>query len=132
MPKKEIKTKSKIMRMTEQEAQELDDLLSKTDLNFSQLVRKSITDLKNELDENKGYVHNKVKTMVKPSKVDREVLLELGRVGNNINQIAKSLNILKKQNNEVEYFQCLLVLKEMRTDLQNVVVQLPKKNKNDD
>lgn len=117
------------MRMTETEAKELDELLSRTDLNFSQFVRKGITDLKNELDENKGYVQDKIKTVVKPSKVDREVLLELGRVGNNINQIARSLNILKKQNNEVDYFQCLLVLKEMRTDLQAVVVQLPKKNK---
>lgn len=130
MPKKETKTKSKIMRLTETEAKNLDDLLEQTELNFSQLVRKGITDLKAEIN---GI--EKKKTPKKTSKIDKAALLELGRVGNNINQIAKSLNILKNQQPQVDdfnYFQCLCVLKEMRDELQNVVVQLPKTKKNDD
>ena len=118
------------MRLTETEARDLDDLLEQTDLNFSQLVRKGITDLKAEIN---GI--EKKKTPKKTSKIDKAALLELGRVGNNINQIAKSLNILKNQQPQVDdfnYFQCLCVLKEMRDELQNVVVQLPKTKKNDD
>lgn len=118
------------MRLTETEAKNLDDLLEQTELNFSQLVRKGITDLKAEIN---GI--EKKKTPKKTSKIDRAALLELGRVGNNINQIAKSLNILKNQQPQVDdfnYFQCLCVLKEMRDELQNVVVQLPKTKKNDD
>lgn len=130
MKNTEKKNITKRLRMTETEAKDLDDLLEQTDLNFSQLVRKGITDLKAEIN---GI--EKKKAPKKTSKIDKAALLELGRVGNNINQIAKSLNILKNQQPQVDdfnYFQCLCVLKEMRDELQNVVVQLPKTKKNDD
>ena len=76
----------------------------------------------------------KIKTVVEVvkryQKTDPDLLLELGKIGNNINQIARALNIIKnadqQEQRKLEIFNILLVLKAIQTELEQVFPALPK------
>ena len=94
MAKKELKTETKRLRLTKSEAEQLDKYLADNKINFSDLVNgflsekvmsKVPTVSESEINEAKK------KTVVKqPPKVDPALLFQIGKIGNNLNQVAKS------------------------------------------
>ena len=79
-------------------------------------------------------LRTKVKTVVEVvkryQKTDPALLLELAKIGNNINQIARALNIIKnadpQEQRKLDIFSILLVLKAIQTELEQVFPALPK------
>lgn len=63
------------------------------------------------------------------SKLDPKFLLELGRIGNNINQIARSLNVLCLQNQQSQqqfsFLYCLDELQKIQNELHQHLDALP-------
>jgi len=58
---------------------------------------------------------------------DPSLIRELGYVGNNLNQIAKALNILKNKNGEIELSQMRelnALLKDLSSTVKKAIVQL--------
>ena len=57
-------------------------------------------------------------------------MVELAKIGNNINQIARALNIIKnadsQEQRKLDIFSVLLVLKIIQTELQHIFPALPK------
>jgi hypothetical protein len=57
-------------------------------------------------------------------------LLELARIGNNINQIARALNIIKnadsQEQRKLDILKIFLVLKAIQTELEHIFPALPK------
>lgn len=84
-----------------------------------------ITDLKHQ---KKRSTKNKIARPVPDA--DPKLLMELGRIGNNVNQIARSLNFLCLQNTqELEKFSfidCLDVLATIQSDLHQHLPIIPK------
>ena len=76
----------------------------------------------------------KIKTVVEVikryQKTDPALLLELAKIGNNLNQIARALNIIKnadhQEQRKLDIFSVLLVLKGIQTELEKVFPALPK------
>jgi hypothetical protein len=66
----------------------------------------------------------KIKTVVEVvkryQKTDPDLLLELSKIGNNLNQIARALNIIKNANpqeqRKLDIFSIFLVLKSIQTE----------------
>ncbi|MCF9000282.1 plasmid mobilization relaxosome protein MobC [Acinetobacter nectaris] len=81
----------------------------------------------------------KIKVINKFQRIDPELLVELNAIGNNLNQIARALNILKQEDNGLEnrvnfdYLQCLFILEnisnEITQTLNKVHLQKPNKGK---
>ncbi|MHA3084532.1 plasmid mobilization relaxosome protein MobC, partial [Acinetobacter sp. ANC 5383] len=63
-------------------------------------------------------------------KTDPDLLLELSKIGNNINQIARALNIIKnadqQEQRKLDIFQIHLVLKAIQNELTDIFPSLPK------
>ena len=61
---------------------------------------------------------------------DPALLLELSKIGNNLNQIARALNIIKnadpQEQRKLDIFSIFLVLKGIQTELEHVFPTLPK------
>ena len=76
----------------------------------------------------------KIKTVIEVvkryQKTDPNVLLELSKIGNNLNQIARALNIIKnadqQEQRKLDIFSIFSVLKGIQTDLEQVFPALPK------
>ena len=76
----------------------------------------------------------KIKTVVeivkRYQKTDPTLLLELAKIGNNVNQIARALNIIKnadpQEQRKLDIFSVFSVLKGIQTDLEQVFPRLPK------
>jgi hypothetical protein len=76
----------------------------------------------------------KIKTVVEVvkryQKTDPDLLLELSKIGNNLNQIARALNIIKnadpQEQRKLDIFSIFSVLKNIQTDLEQVFPALPK------
>ncbi len=85
--KKAKKTVTRNLRMTEKEVKELDEFLNEIDMSFSAFVRQAVS-LRQPLKSSKPARRYKAPL----PKTDPDLMLELCRIGNNINQIARSLN----------------------------------------
>lgn len=126
--KKVNKTVSRKIRFRPDEVAQLDDFLKEMDLSFSQFVRDAVA-LRQSVP--KATTKKRV-TTAPPPQVDPALLLEIGRIGTNINQIARSLNILKNDESQSElraqfsFAECLRVLLQMLEELQAVIGELPK------
>lgn len=76
----------------------------------------------------------KIKTVIeivkRYQKTDPDLLLELAKIGNNINQIARALNIIKnadpQEQRKLDIFNIFRVLKGIQNELENVFPALPK------
>ena len=133
----------KRLRFLEIEAEQLEQLLELKGISFTNLVHALIA---HEYRMSQPYVPRENETQLgviqakaSPPKVSRVAtsyckldpafLRELGRIGNNINQIAKSLNILclSQQKNKVDfsYIQCLAVLENIQQLLHQHLDPLP-------
>ena len=135
-----IRSKSKIFRLTELQLEQLEQHLEKENTNFTDfilsLIQREI--MKDAVTvrrpEEELQPRTKIKTVVEVvkryQKTDPDLLLELSKIGNNLNQIARALNIIKNANpqeqRKLDIFSIFLVLKSIQTELEQVFPALPK------
>ena len=135
------KDKIKKFRLTDLQLEQLQQQLKKENTNFTDSIHSLI---EREVMQNAITVQQhpveikplrtKVKTVVEVvkryQKTDPALLLELAKIGNNINQIARALNIIKnadpQEQRKLDIFSILLVLKAIQTELEQVFPALPK------
>ena len=71
-----------------------------------------------------------VEVVKRYQKTDPALLLELAKIGNNINQIARALNIIKnadpQEQRKLDIFSIFLVLKGIQIELEGIFPALPK------
>ena len=138
MAKKELKTEVKRLRLTELEAKQLEKYLGDHDLNFSEFVNALIgqkimsefpTVLAEPLDATADSKKSKSKIVRQPPKTDPALLFQIGKIGNNLNQVARSLNLIQKDKkliNDFSFFECLYTLSLIQSDIHEVIGDLPK------
>ena len=118
MAKKELKTVVKRLRLTELEASQLEKYLDDRELNFSEFVNKLISqqimsDVPTVLAEHVQSMvepipqKKKRQPIKQPPKVDPALLFQIGRIGNNVNQIATVLNTIRQEPKLVSNFSFL-------------------------
>lgn len=134
----------KRLRFTNAQAQKLEQLLEAENMIFTDLIHFLITQqflakkntqlIEDEIGletESAKKRHRRKAKYMQPfvPKVDPVLLRELGRIGNNINQIAKSLNILcLSKQTDIERFSfgmCLQILSEIQQELHQHLEPLP-------
>jgi hypothetical protein len=136
-----MRSRTKIFRLTELQLEQLEQQLKKENTNFTDFIHSLI---EREVMQNAITVQQhpveikplrtKVKTVVEVvkryQKTDPALLLELAKIGNNINQIARALNIIKnadpQEQRKLDIFSIFLVLKAIQTELEQVFPSLPK------
>ena len=135
-----IRSKSKIFRLTELQLEQLEQHLEKeqttfTDFILSLIQREIMKDAVTvRRPEEELQPRTKIKTVVEVvkryQKTDPDLLLELSKIGNNLNQIARALNIIKNANpqeqRKLDIFSIFSVLKGIQTELEQVFPALPK------
>ena len=135
-----IRSKSKIFRLTELQLEQLEQHLEKeqttfTDFILSLIQREIMKDAVTvRRPEEELQPRTKIKTVVEVikcyQKTDPDLLLEFSKIGNNLNQIARALNIIKNANpqeqRKLDIFSIFSVLKGIQTDLEQVFPALPK------
>ena len=138
MAKKELKTEVKRLRLTELEAKQLEKYLDDHDLTFSEFVNAFIgqkimsefpTVLAEPLDVTADSKKSKSKIARQPPKTDPALLFQIGKIGNNLNQVARSLNLIQKDKkliNDFSFFECLHTLSLIQSDIHEVIGDLPK------
>ena len=133
----------KRLRFLDLQAEQLEQLLEWKGISFTDLVHMLIaheyatsqpyvpreSELQNSVVRAKNVATKVSRVATSYCKLDPEFLRELGRIGNNINQIAKSLNILclsqQKQKMDFSYIQCLAVLENIQQQLHQHLDPLP-------
>ena len=136
-----MRSRTKIFRLTELQLKQLEQYIQKENTNFTDFIHSLI---EREVMQNAITVQQhpveikplrtKVKTVVEVvkryQKTDPALLLELAKIGNNINQIARALNIIKNANpqeqRKLDILKIFLVLKAIQTELEQVFPALPK------
>lgn len=135
-----IRSKSKIFRLTELQLEQLEQHLEKeqttfTDFILSLIQREIMKDAVTvRRPEEELQPRTKIKTVVEVvkryQKTDPDLLLELSKIGNNLNQIARALNIIKNANpqeqRKLDIFSIFSVLKGIQTELEQIFPALPK------
>ena len=135
-----IRSKSKIFRLTELQLEQLEQHLEKeqttfTDFILSLIQREIMKDAVTvRRPEEELQPRTKIKTVVEVvkryQKTDPDLLLELSKIGNNLNQTARALTIIKNANpqeqRKLDIFSIFLVLKSIQTELEQVFPALPK------
>ena len=136
-----LRTKTKSFRLTELQLKQLEIHLKKENSEFSDflhsLIQREImqdTVTVQQIQDEIKPLRTKVKTVVEVvkryQKTDPALLLELAKIGNNINQIARALNIIKnadpQEQRKLDVFSVLLILKAIQIELEHVFPALPK------
>lgn len=138
MANRETKTEVKRLRLTALENEQLEAYLAQHGLGFTEFANQLISEkIMNDsptviaedqtLDTTPKKQEKKVITKV--MQADPALLFQVGRIGNNINQIAKALNQIQYDKNavaEFSYLECLHTLDLIQTDLKAVLGELPK------
>ena len=136
-----MRSKSKIFRLTELQLEQLEKHLEKEGTTFTdfihsliqrEVMQNAITVKQPKEEQKKPRL--KVKTVIEVvkryQKTDPALLLELSKIGNNLNQIARALNIIKnadpQEQRKLDIFSIFLVLKGIQTELEHVFPTLPK------
>ena len=136
-----MRSKNKIFRLTELQLEQLEKHLEKEGTTFTdfihsliqrEVMQDAVTVKRPTEEELKP--RTKIKTVIEVvkryQKADPNVLLELSKIGNNLNQIARALNIIKNANpqeqRKLDIFSIFLVLKSIQTELEQVFPALPK------
>ena len=135
-----LRSTSKIFRLTELQLEQLEQHLEKeqttfTDFILSLIQREIMKDAVTvRRPEEELQPRTKIKTVVEVikcyQKTDPDLLLEFSKIGNNLNQIARALNIIKnadpQEQRKLDIFSIFSVLKGIQTDLEQVFPALPK------
>ena len=136
-----MRSRTKIFRLTELQLEQLEQQLKKENTNFTdfihslierEVMQNAITVKQPKEEQKKPRL--KVKTVIEVvkryQKTDPALLLELSKIGNNLNQIARALNIIKnadpQEQRKLDIFSIFLVLKGIQTELEHVFPTLPK------
>ena len=138
------KDKIKKFRLSELQLEQLEQYIRKENTNFTDFIQSLIqreimqdaVTVQQHLEEIKP-VRTKVKTVVEVikryQKTDPTLLLELAKIGNNLNHIARALNIIKnadqQEQRKLDILKIFLVLKAIQTELQQLFPTLPKINR---
>ena len=136
-----MRSKNKIFRLTELQLEQLEKHIEKEETTFTDFIHSLIQrevmqdaiTVKQPKEEQKK-PRLKVKTVIEVvkryQKTDPALLLELSKIGNNLNQIARALNIIKnadpQEQRKLDIFSIFSVLKGIQTDLEQVFPALPK------
>lgn len=135
------KDKIKKFRLTDLQLKQLQQQLKKENTNFTDFIhslieREVMQDavIVQQHPEEVKPLRTKVKTVVEVvkryQKTDPALLLELAKIGNNINQIARALNIIKnadpQEQRKLDVFSVLLILKAIQIELEHVFPALPR------
>ena len=136
-----MRSRTKMFRLTELQLKQLEQYIQRENTNFTDFIHSLIArevmhdavTVQQTHDEIKP-ARTKIKTVVEVvkryQKTDPDLLLELAKIGNNINQIARALNIIKNadplEQRKLDIFNIFLVLKAIQTELEQVFPSLPK------
>ena len=138
-----IRSKSKIFRLTELQLEQLEQHLEKEQTTFTdfilsliqkEIMKDAVTVRRPEEEEEEELQpRTKIKTVVEVvkryQKTDPDLLLELSKIGNNLNQIARALNVIKnadpQEQRKLDIFKIFSVLKGIQTDLEQIFPALP-------
>ncbi|WP_269915537.1 MobC family plasmid mobilization relaxosome protein [Acinetobacter sp. HY1485] len=137
-----MRNKTKIFRLTELQLEQLEQYLKKENTNFTDFIhslieREVMQDSVTVQRSTPKPTRTKIKTIVEVvkryQKTDPELLVELAKIGNNINQIARALNVIKnadlQEQRKLDTFNLMVVLKNIQTELQQLFPALPKINR---
>ena len=135
-----MRSKSKIFRLTPLQLEQLEKHIEKENTNFTDFIHSLIqrevmqdaVTVRQSIEERKPRL--KVRTVIelvkRYQKTDPALLLELARIGNNLNQLARALNIIKnaalQEQKKLDIFACFQVLKTIQNDLEQISPALPK------
>ena len=136
-----MRSKNKIFRLTELQLEQLEKHLEKEGTTFTdfihsliqrEVMQDAVTVKRPTEEELKP--RTKIKTVIEVvkryQKADPNVLLELSKIGNNLNQIARALNIIKnadsQEQRKLDIYSLFSVLKGIQTELEHVFPTLPK------
>ena len=135
-----MRSKSKIFRLTPLQLEQLEKHIEKENTNFTDFIHSLIQrevmqdaiTVRQSIEERKPRL--KVRTVIelvkRYQKTDPALLLELARIGNNLNQLARALNIIKnaalQEQKMLDIFACFQVLKGIQNDLEKIYPALPK------
>ncbi len=128
-----IRSKSKIFRLTELQLEQLEQHLEKEQTTFTDFI---LSLIQREIMKDAVTVRRPeeelqpVEVIKCYQKTDPDLLLEFSKIGNNLNQIARALNIIKnadpQEQRKLDIFSIFSVLKGIQTDLEQVFPALPK------
>ena len=136
-----MRSRTKIFRLNELQLEQLQQQLQKENTNFTDFIhslieREVMQDAVTvqQHPEKVKPVRTKVKTVIeivkRYQKTDPILLRELGQIGNNINQIARALNIIKnadpQEQRKLDILKIFLVLKAIQIELEGIFPALPK------
>ena len=134
---------TKRLRFLALQAQQLDQLLIKHDVIFTDFIHcliaqefmknqhtvLKVVELHPEPEINKRHRRPEKIVQRQGSDADPKLLREIGQIGNNINQIARALNYLcnadRQQQQRFSFVECLHVLQRIQAELHAVLGELP-------
>ena len=134
-----MRNKTKIFRLTELQHEQLEQHLKKENTNFTdfihslierEVMQDSITVQQSAPKPTRTKTKTIVEVVKRYQKTDPALLVELGKIGNNINQMARALNVIKnaevQEQRKLHLFNTLLVLKNIQVELEKIFPALPK------
>ena len=136
-----MRNKTKIFRLTDLQLEQLEQHLQKENTNFTDFIHSlierevmknaiTVQQTRTEIKPTRTKIKTVVEVIKRYQKTDPALLLELAKIGNNLNQIARALNIIKnadhQEQRKLDIFSVLLVLKGIQTELEKVFPALPK------
>ena len=136
-----MRNKTKIFRLTDLQLEQLEQHLQKENTNFTDFIHSlierevmqdavTVQQTRAEIKPTRTKIKTVVEVIKRYQKTDPALLLELAKIGNNLNQIARALNIIKnadhQEQRKLDIFSVLLVLKGIQTELEKVFPALPK------
>ena len=136
-----MRNKTKIFRLTDLQLEQLEQHLQKENTNFTDFIHSlierevmkdaiTVQQTRAEIKPARTKIKTVVEVIKRYQKTDPALLLELAKIGNNLNQIARALNIIKnadhQEQRKLDIFSVLLVLKGIQTELEKVFPALPK------
>lgn len=136
-----MRNKTKIFRLTDLQLKQLEQHLQKENTNFTDFIHSlierevmqdaiTVQQTQDEIKPTRTKIKTVVEVIKRYQKTDPALLLELAKIGNNLNQIARALNIIKnadhQEQRKLDIFSVLLVLKGIQTELEKVFPALPK------
>ena len=136
-----MRSKTKNFRLTQLQLEQLELHIEKERTNFTDFIHSLIQrEVMHDAVTVRGMIEDekeprlKIKTEVEIVKLyqitDPDLLLVLSKIGNNLNQIARALNIIKnadpRDQRKLDIFHVLLVLKGIQNELEQIFPTLPK------
>ena len=136
-----MRNKTKIFRLTDLQLEQLEQHMQKENTNFTDFIHSlierevmqdaiTVQQTQDEIKPTRTKIKTVVEVIKRYQKTDPALLLKLAKIGNNLNQIARALNIIKnadhQEQRKLDIFSVLLVLKGIQTELEKVFPALPK------